>query len=56
VEYLGADTLIDTRIAINPSSCACRPRDAHVGDTAHIRWDPAAAHWFNLSTQRRIDR
>ena len=29
---------------------------AAVGETVHIRWEPAAAHWFNLSTQRRIDR
>jgi sn-glycerol 3-phosphate transport system ATP-binding protein len=55
VEYLGADTLIETRIAISPSSCAGRPRDVGAGELSHPL-GPAAAHWFDLSSQRRIDR
>jgi hypothetical protein len=27
-----------------------------VGSTVHIVWEPAAAHWFDLSSQCRIDR
>jgi sn-glycerol 3-phosphate transport system ATP-binding protein len=56
-EYLGADTLIDTRIA-DQSFIVRLPGNASVaiGDTLRIGWDPSAAHWFDLSTQCRIDR
>jgi len=30
--------------------------DVAVGAAVGIRWEPAAAHWFDLSTQCRIDR
>ena len=58
VEYLGADTLIETRLGGSVlHRAAGRPRDARrVGETVHIRWEPAAAHWFDLSSQCRIDR
>jgi len=78
VEYLGADTLIDTRLAHVPEKWPPVFREGHapaqesaeqsfivrlpgrsntaVGETVHIAWDPAAAHWFDLSSQRRIDR
>jgi len=57
VEYLGADTLIDTRIADQSFIVRLPGRAAvNVGDSVHIGWEPAAAHWFDLSTQCRIDR
>ena len=57
VEYLGADTLIDTRVAdqsfiVRVGGRAC----VNVGDNVHLAWDAAAAHWFDLSSQCRIDR
>jgi sn-glycerol 3-phosphate transport system ATP-binding protein len=56
-EYLGADTLIDTRIG-DQSFIVRLPDRAtvNVGDRVHIRWEPPTAHWFDLSTQCRIDR
>jgi sn-glycerol 3-phosphate transport system ATP-binding protein len=57
VEYLGADTLIETRIGEQSFILRQAGRtSANVGETVHIRWEPAAAHWFSLSTQCRIDR
>jgi sn-glycerol 3-phosphate transport system ATP-binding protein len=57
VEYLGADTLVDTRIGDQSFIVRLPGRAAvTVADRVHIRWDPAAAHWFDLSTQCRIDR
>ena len=57
VEYLGADTLIETRIAEQSFIVRLSGRSAAaVGETVHIRWEPAAVHWFSLSTQCRIDR
>jgi sn-glycerol 3-phosphate transport system ATP-binding protein len=57
VEYLGADTLIDTRIADQSFILRVPGRaPAAVGDMLTIAWDPSAAHWFDLSTQCRIDR
>jgi sn-glycerol 3-phosphate transport system ATP-binding protein len=57
VEYLGADTLVDTRIG-DQSFIVRLPGRAsvNVADNVHVRWEPAAAHWFDLSTQCRIDR
>ena len=57
VEYLGADTLVDTRIG-DQSFIVRLPGRAsvHVADNVHVRWEAAAAHWFDLSTQCRIDR
>jgi sn-glycerol 3-phosphate transport system ATP-binding protein len=57
VEYLGADTLIDTRVADQSFVVRLPGRAAAaVGSTVHIVWEPAAAHWFDLSSQCRIDR
>jgi sn-glycerol 3-phosphate transport system ATP-binding protein len=57
VEYLGADTLIETRLA-DQSFIVRQSGRVNVtpGDAVHIQWDPAAAHWFDLSSQCRIDR
>jgi sn-glycerol 3-phosphate transport system ATP-binding protein len=57
VEYLGADTLLDTRIADQPFTVRVSGRaPTAAGDTLGIRWEPSAAHWFDLSSQCRIDR
>jgi sn-glycerol 3-phosphate transport system ATP-binding protein len=57
VEYLGADTLIDTRVADQSFIVRLPGRaTAAVGSQVHIVWEPAAAHWFDLSSQCRIDR
>jgi sn-glycerol 3-phosphate transport system ATP-binding protein len=57
VEYLGADTLVDTRIGDQSFIVRLPGRaTANVADKVHVRWEPAAAHWFDLSTQCRIDR
>jgi sn-glycerol 3-phosphate transport system ATP-binding protein len=56
VEYLGADTLIETQIGGEPflvrvtGQARLRP-----GETVPLSWDTAAAHWFDLTTERRID-
>jgi sn-glycerol 3-phosphate transport system ATP-binding protein len=55
VEYLGADTLVETRIADEPFVVRISGRaTAEVGDAVRLAWDPAAAHWFDLSSERRI--
>jgi sn-glycerol 3-phosphate transport system ATP-binding protein len=57
VEYLGADTLIDTRVADQSFIVRLPGRaTAAVGSAVHIAWEPAAAHWFDLSSQCRIGR
>jgi len=57
VEYLGADTLIDVHIADQSFILRLPGRaSAAIGDTLRIGWNPSAAHWFDLSTQCRIDR
>jgi sn-glycerol 3-phosphate transport system ATP-binding protein len=56
VEYLGADTLLDTRIADQPFTVRVSGRaTAGIGEKVGIRWEPSAAHWFDLSSQCRID-
>jgi sn-glycerol 3-phosphate transport system ATP-binding protein len=57
VEYLGADTLLDTRVGSGTAIVRLAGRTATTpGDTVHLTWDPKAAHWFALSTGRRIER
>jgi sn-glycerol 3-phosphate transport system ATP-binding protein len=57
VEYLGADTLIDTRVADQSFIVRVGGRaGVNVGDTVHLAWEAAAAHWFDLSSQCRIDQ
>ena len=56
VEYLGADTLIETRVAGEPFLVRVSGRAAaQVGETVHLAWDAGAAQWFDLSSERRID-
>jgi sn-glycerol 3-phosphate transport system ATP-binding protein len=57
VEYLGADTLIDTRVADQSFIVRLPGRSAvKTGDNIAVTWDAAASHWFDLSSQCRIDR
>jgi sn-glycerol 3-phosphate transport system ATP-binding protein len=55
-EYLGADTLIEARIA-DQSFVVRLPGKvaASAGETIALAWDPAKVHWFDLSSGRRID-
>jgi sn-glycerol 3-phosphate transport system ATP-binding protein len=56
VEYLGADTLIDTRVSDQSFIVRVGGRaNVNVGDNVHLAWEAAAAHWFDLSSQCRID-
>jgi sn-glycerol 3-phosphate transport system ATP-binding protein len=56
VEYLGADTLVETRIDRHPFIVRCPGRIlARPGEAIGLAWDPAAVHWFDLSRDRRID-
>jgi sn-glycerol 3-phosphate transport system ATP-binding protein len=57
VEYLGADTLLDTRIGDQPFIVRVSGRaNAAPGESVGIRWEPFAVHWFDQSSQRRIDQ
>jgi sn-glycerol 3-phosphate transport system ATP-binding protein len=57
VEYLGADTLVDTRIADHSFIVRLPGRaDVNIGDDVQVDWDAAAVHWFDLSSECRIDR
>jgi sn-glycerol 3-phosphate transport system ATP-binding protein len=57
VEYLGADTLIETRIADQPFVVRVAGRaSAEANEAVHVAWDAAATHWFDLSSNRRIER
>ena len=57
VEYLGADTLIETRIADQSFIVRTGGRaNVAVGESVHLAWDAASAHWFDLSSQCRIDQ
>jgi sn-glycerol 3-phosphate transport system ATP-binding protein len=57
VEYLGADTLLETRVGDAPFVVRLGGRtSAAPGDTVQLAWDGRTAHWFDLSTERRIDR
>ena len=43
--------------ATSPSSCASPAAPMRrIGEKVGIRWEPAAAHWFDQSSQRRIDQ
>jgi sn-glycerol 3-phosphate transport system ATP-binding protein len=56
VEYLGADTLLDTRVGDQSFIVRLGGRaDAAPGQTVHIGWEPGAVHWFDLSSQCHID-
>ena len=55
VEYLGADTLVDTRIGGEAFIVRVPGRhQANVGERVSVAWEPAAAHWFAAASGRRI--
>jgi sn-glycerol 3-phosphate transport system ATP-binding protein len=55
-EFLGADTLIETRIDGHPFIVRRPGRvTATAGETIGLAWDPAQAHWFDLASDRRIE-
>jgi len=55
VEYLGADTLVDTRIGEVPFALRMPGRPSLVsGENVAIAWDASATHWFAAHTGRRI--
>ncbi len=55
VEYLGADTLVDTRIGGEPFIVRLPGRHAaKPGERVSVAWEPAAAHWFDAASGRRI--
>jgi sn-glycerol 3-phosphate transport system ATP-binding protein len=55
IEYLGADTLIETRIGNVPFvlRMAGRPRFVS-GEAVTIAWDAGATHWFDANSGRRV--
>ncbi|MDR6872055.1 sn-glycerol 3-phosphate transport system ATP-binding protein [Bosea sp. BE125] len=55
VEYLGADTLVETRIDGQPFIVR-RPGKvrAAAGERVHIKLSQAAVHWFDLKTEQRL--
>ena len=56
VEYLGADTLIETQIGGEPFMVRVTGQtQLRPGETVPLSWDTAAAHSFDLTTERRID-
>ena len=56
VEYLGADTLLDTRLGGDSFVVRLAGRTAaEAGDTVRLAWDAADVHWFDGASGRRIE-
>jgi sn-glycerol 3-phosphate transport system ATP-binding protein len=56
IEYLGADTLVDTRVASEPFIVRISGRSTvTIGENVSIGWDAGAAHWFDAPSGRRIN-
>jgi sn-glycerol 3-phosphate transport system ATP-binding protein len=56
IEYLGADTLIDTRIAGMPFVVRVPGRSPlTAGEKVSVAWDTDATHWFDAKTGRRLN-
>jgi sn-glycerol 3-phosphate transport system ATP-binding protein len=54
-EYLGADTLVDTRIGGEPFIIRVAGRPiVTAGEDVFVAWDPGAVHWFDATSGRRI--
>ena len=55
-EYLGADTLLETRLG-GASFAARTPgrAEAKAGETGHLAWAPADAHWGDRGSERRLN-
>ena len=55
VEYLGADTLIETRMGETPFVVRLPGRvDARTGEELRLAWPRTAAHWFDANDGRRV--
>ncbi|MDB5592090.1 ABC transporter ATP-binding protein [Enterovirga sp.] len=55
-EYLGADTLVETRLGGSPFVARFAGRvEARTGDVLRLGWGPEAAHWFDTGTDRRMN-
>lgn len=55
VEYLGADTLIETRLGDAPFVVRLPGRvDARTGEELRFAWPRTAAHWFDATDGRRV--
>jgi sn-glycerol 3-phosphate transport system ATP-binding protein len=56
IEYLGADSLIDTRIGKAPFVVRVAGTNAIApGQQVFIAWDARATHWFDTASGRRIN-
>ena len=56
VEYLGADTLIDTRIGGEPFIVRTSGRTpVAMGQDVFVAWDAGASHWFDARSSQRIN-
>jgi sn-glycerol 3-phosphate transport system ATP-binding protein len=56
IEYLGADSLIDTRIGETPFVVrVAGPTAIAPGEQVFITWDAAATHWFDAASGQRIN-
>jgi sn-glycerol 3-phosphate transport system ATP-binding protein len=54
IEYLGANSLIETRAGATTIIARTSGKAAwHVGESVSLVWDPAATHWFDLSSRCR---
>jgi sn-glycerol 3-phosphate transport system ATP-binding protein len=55
IEYLGADTLIETRLGGAHFVARAAGRvDLNAGETIHLAWSSSDAHWFDRASQRRV--
>ena len=55
VEYLGADTLVETRIGGAPFVVRHGGRfEARPGEAVRLGWAPEEAHWFDATDGRRV--
>ncbi|MFC0384063.1 ABC transporter ATP-binding protein [Muricoccus vinaceus] len=54
-EYLGADTLIETRLGDATFVARTGGRvGIKAGDTVHLAWSPEDAHWFERGSEQRV--
>ncbi len=54
-EYLGADTQVETRVGGDTVMVRMPGRlTVAAGESVHLTWAPAEAHWFDASSQRRV--
>jgi sn-glycerol 3-phosphate transport system ATP-binding protein len=56
IEYLGAETMIEANLAGASVLARLNGRPpCRVGERVQLRWPAEAAHWFDMSTGRRIE-